>query len=246
EQASQRLAVDVDRNRPVRRRGQLENRPVQTLVEQAEPVSVEPEHLEPRRRLPREHEQCPARHGLLPDALARHLRETVEPVPHVDRLSAHEDPHPRRDHRAASRRRSKRPSASTSNDAGTPTLRPSANRTANRSSVVRTSGCTSTSFAGEGTPAFPAGPRLNSRRHRYSVAAPAPTRPANSAALSPLASHRATNCGHASRLRLMPQTTTPGSLRRHLRDSPNGYEGRAGGRVRGGHAHLVDTGGLRA
>src|SRR6185437_4201425 len=158
-----------------------------------------------------------------PDALARHLRQAVESVPHVDRLRAHEDPHPRRDHRAASRTRSKRPSASESNDGDTPTLRPSTSRTSNHSSVVRTSGCTSTSFASESVGAVEAGARLNSRRHRYSVAAPVPTRLANSAALSPLASHRATNCGHASRFRLMPPTTTPGSLRRQLRDSPNGY-----------------------
>src|SRR6185312_9372877 len=48
QQVGERRAVDVDRNRTAGRSRQLEHRPMETLVEQAQPVSVEPEHLETR------------------------------------------------------------------------------------------------------------------------------------------------------------------------------------------------------
>src|SRR6185312_10997680 len=224
QQPSQRGAVDVDRHRSIPGGRQLEHRTVEALVEQAQAISVEPEHLEPRRRPSGEHEQRPARNWVLANALARHLSETVEPVPHVDRLRAHEDPHSRRDHRVASSTRSKRPSASASNNCGTPTLRSPASRTSNRSSAhAATAGRTSTSFASAVAGSRPAAVLFNSRRHRYSVAAPVPMRLANPAALSPLASHRASSSGHACRFRLMHPTTTPPALPRQLRDSPNGY-----------------------
>src|SRR6185437_11118379 len=86
EQPWQRRTVDVDRHRTVRGGRQLEHGPVQPLVKQAQPIAVEPQHLEPRRRFPGEHEQCPCLDRVLPHALARQLRQPVEPVPHVHRL----------------------------------------------------------------------------------------------------------------------------------------------------------------
>jgi hypothetical protein len=80
-----------------------------------------------------------------------------------------------------------------------------------------------TSVESKSDGAFAAGTGLNSCRHRDSVAAQCRRGPRTPPRSRRLASQRATNLVHASRFRLMPPITTPGSRRRQLRDSPNGY-----------------------
>src|ERR1041384_1418501 len=72
------------------RRRQLEHRAVQAFVQQAVAVAVEPERLEPRRVAIGEHEER-ARLRVFAKLASNELRETVEPLAHVDGFRAHED-----------------------------------------------------------------------------------------------------------------------------------------------------------
>ena len=92
EQLRQRRRVDANCRRTRFAGGQLEHSTVQSLVEQAQPVLLEPQYLEAPGAAAGEDEQGPAGRCVLSHPLPGHLRQPVEAVPHVHWLRADEDP----------------------------------------------------------------------------------------------------------------------------------------------------------
>src|ERR1044071_9039772 len=95
-------SVDArERTIQVRRLGQLEVGAVQTLVEDAEAIVIEPDNLDPIAALAREDEERTALR-IEVELLLDREREGIERPAHVLALRAHEDPNARRDHRRLS------------------------------------------------------------------------------------------------------------------------------------------------
>ena len=102
-----------------------------------------------------------------------------------------------------------------------------AKRTSNRSSAVDTrAGRTSTILASADSAVSEPVAFRSSRCHRYRVLVLVPARLANTAALSPLASHRAINRDHVLGFRRIPSQLRPGvagvsyAIRRTDTDGP--------------------------
>src|SRR6187402_1089444 len=176
------------------------------LVQQAKAILLEPKHLEPRRPLVCEHEECAASRRIGAHSLARCLRQAIEAVAQVDRSGADEDPNTAWDHRR-SRTVNRRSRACSSNTAGIWRRRDALSSSTN-DDVVITEPCTSTSEDGF-KPALrldlsldPAVPRVScSMRYfqNFSVAGLVPSSAANASALSPLLRQRSIRFRHSSR-----------------------------------------------
>jgi hypothetical protein len=65
---------------------------VKPLVEDAVSAALEPQNLQPRSSAICENEERSTFLWVLPNALAGCLSKSVEALPHIHRLSAHEDP----------------------------------------------------------------------------------------------------------------------------------------------------------
>jgi hypothetical protein len=209
EQLRQGFAVDVNRSRSRRRRRQSEDGAVQPLVENAHAVALEPKNLQSRRPTVREDKEYPAFLRILPHPLARRLRHPVEPIPHVHRFRAKEDPNSRRNHDAGSNTASNRRRASGSNVAGIARRRPPLSSSSNRTGTVdRPSSISGSVLVGDPLPFFTdasddfaAGSLGLPSCHFQNVKLRGliPSSPANSFAVSPLSFHRATRFAHSSR-----------------------------------------------
>ena len=216
---------------------QLESRLVKALVQQAQAVAVEPEHLQPRRRSSAEHEHRAAVDRIPPHALTGELREPIESEPHVDRLDAEEDTHAGGNHVVASRtassafnadrvegRRHPQPPAVPELDleAARPPPRPPG----------RTSTIDDTIEPPHSPPrsrALGAEPVFSLYLQNCSVPALIPVSAANSFAVSPLSFQRSTRFRHSSRFARRPghlddQMYAAAARPRQRRAGPNGYE----------------------
>src|SRR5690606_29335234 len=96
-------------------RRELEHCTVQPLVEQAVPVAVEPQHLQPRGSTVGEHEPR-ATLRLLTELRFHQVRQAIEPLTHVERLGAHEDANAGRDHDASKTCSNRRNAAASKSD----------------------------------------------------------------------------------------------------------------------------------
>src|SRR5262249_43690607 len=97
---------------------QFEHRAVQSLIENAHAVALEPKNLQSRRPSICEDDESSTLLRILSHPLARRLRHPIEAVAHVDRFGAKEDPYACRNHDDCSSTRSRRLSESASNVAG--------------------------------------------------------------------------------------------------------------------------------
>jgi hypothetical protein len=88
--------IELDRHAPAWCR-HFEHAAVRTLVEEAVAVMVEPQHFQTGRAATGEHEER-ARLWVFAELVLHELRESIEPLAHVDRLGADEDPNRRGNH----------------------------------------------------------------------------------------------------------------------------------------------------